>query len=88
MNKYLSNVQDSKPRKHLSPSVSDQCDWPETVDCRYNAASVSADYRAKHSDARIFLTFDDGPNNGTEIVLNALRRQVRMYLPASHKNFF
>ncbi len=54
--------------------MTDQCDWPDTVDCRYNAASM-ADYRARHSDATLYLTFDDGPNNGTGVVLDALAAQ-------------
>ncbi len=56
-------------------AVTDQCDWPETVDCRYNSASVSADYRARHPSSTIYLTFDDGPNNGTAAVLDALASQ-------------
>ena len=40
-------------------SVTEQCDWPESVDCSYTAASM-ATFKV-NEPTTIYLTFDDGP---------------------------
>jgi Predicted xylanase/chitin deacetylase len=53
--------------------VTEQCDWPEAVDCSYTAKSLET-YQLTESDpVTIYLTFDDGPNEGTPAILQALR---------------
>ena len=40
-------------------SVTEQCDWPESVDCQYTTASL-AKFKL-NEPTTIYLTFDDGP---------------------------
>ncbi len=53
--------------------MSEQCDWPGTVDCSYNSVSMAA-FKVNRP-TKLFLTFDDGPNEGTDEVLDALNNQ-------------
>lgn len=53
-------------------AVTDQCDWPETVDCSYNSVAMET-YKVK-SPVTLYMTFDDGPNEGTDAILAALRK--------------
>ena len=55
--------------------MTDQCDWPETVDCAATKTLAKFKARARGKPTTLFLTFDDGPNEGTEQVLNALRKE-------------
>eukprot|EP00095_Tigriopus_kingsejongensis_P012687 maker-scaffold22_size673200-snap-gene-4.22 protein:Tk12687 transcript:maker-scaffold22_size673200-snap-gene-4.22-mRNA-1 annotation:"polysaccharide deacetylase" len=56
-------------------SESNQCDWPEDVDCTYTAKSLEQYQLGEEDPVTIYLTFDDGPNEGTPAILEALRRQ-------------
>ena len=49
--------------------ASDQCDWPESVDCDFDPSTVNKLTKRTY----LYLTFDDGPNEGTPNVLEALR---------------
>ena len=44
---------------NFSFSVTEQCDWPESVDCQYTTASL-AKFKL-NEPTTIYLTFDDGP---------------------------
>jgi len=51
--------------------IKNECDFPENVDC-----NLSPEALAKHkvsSGSYIYMTFDDGPNEGTPYVLDALK---------------
>ena len=52
-----------------SVAASDQCDWPHSVDCNFDPASV----KKLSKPTYLYLTFDDGPNEGTPSVLRALK---------------
>ena len=57
-------------------AASDQCDWPHSVDCNFDPASV----KKLSKPTYLYLTFDDGPNEGTPSVLRALKvRKIRYY---------
>ena len=55
--------------------ASDQCDWPDSVDCNFNLEKIKQ--RKISQPVYLYLTFDDGPNEGTPNVLKAL--QVSKY---------
>ena len=57
----------------LNNLASDQCDWPESVDCDFDPSTVNKLTKRTF----LYLTFDDGPNEGTPNVLRAL--QVSIY---------
>lgn len=48
-----------------------QCDWPENSLCNFDPESVQA--KTISQKTYMYLTFDDGPNEGTDNVLDALR---------------
>ena len=52
-------------------SDAEQCDWPDNTVCKFDASKA----REKKITAPTFLylTFDDGPNEGTPYVLEVLR---------------
>ena len=50
-------------------AASDQCDWPHSVDCNFDPANV----KKLSKPTYLYLTFDDGPNEGTPSVLRALK---------------
>lgn len=54
-------------------TFTEQCDWPESVDCQYTTESL-AKFKV-NEPTTIYLTFDDGPGEGTEQVLKALRNE-------------
>ena len=58
-------------------AANDQCDWPHSVDCNFDPASV----KKLSKPTYLYLTFDDGPNEGTPSVLRALKvKTIRYYL--------
>ena len=54
---------------------SEQCDWPYAVDCNFRLEKIKQ--RKLSQPTYLYLTFDDGPNEGTPNVLRAL--QVNNY---------
>ena len=60
--------------------ASDQCDWPDSVDCNLNLATVKKLTKPTY----LYMTFDDGPNEGTPNVLKAL--QVSIYTLKQFEN--
>ena len=52
--------------------ASDQCDWPDSVDCDFDPSTV----RKLKQRTYLYLTFDDGPNEGTPNVLRALQVKI------------
>ncbi len=48
-----------------------QCDWPANVDCEMTVEKARR-IQLKHPTV-VYLTFDDGPNEGTPHVLDALK---------------
>ncbi len=48
-------------------SVESQCDWPANVDCEVTVEKARKLQR--ENPTVIYLTFDDGPNEGTPYVL-------------------
>lgn len=51
--------------------ATDQCDWPEVTDC---TLTVEKARKLQQSNpTTVYLTFDDGPNEGTKAVLDALK---------------
>ena len=51
--------------------ASDQCDWPETTDCHF---TIEKARKIQMKEPTIvYLTFDDGPGEGTSQVLDALK---------------
>jgi len=51
-------------------SADSQCDWPANVDCKVTVESVRKQQR--EDPTVVYLTFDDGPNEGSPAVLDAL----------------
>lgn len=51
-------------------TASEQCDWPEQTTCQFDPNSP--DIQNVDSPTFVYLTFDDGPNEATDAVLNAL----------------
>ena len=63
------------PTGLLWNGLAQECDFPENVNCEL---SMGAAAKAKvPTGTYIYLTFDDGPNEGTPYVLDALK-QVRL----------
>ena len=56
--------------KQIIFSATEQCDWPEQSLCQFDPNAVQA--KALNEKTFLYLTFDDGPNEGTEFVLDAL----------------
>merc|ERR1711974_135364 len=52
--------------------ASDQCDWPESVNCNFDPTKIVSS-RKLSQPTYLYLTFDDGPNEGTPSVLRALQ---------------
>jgi len=50
--------------------ANEQCDWPEQTLCQFDAGAVKA--KLLPEKTYLYLTFDDGPNEGTSFVLDAL----------------
>ena len=61
------------------PLASDQCDWPDSVDCNFNPEKIKLSRRLA-DPTYLYLTFDDGPNEGTPNVLKALQVPLFLYL--------
>lgn len=51
-------------------AATEQCDWPEQSLCQFDPDAVKA--KTLNSKTYLYLTFDDGPNEGTNYVLDAL----------------
>jgi hypothetical protein len=47
--------------------ASEQCDWPEQTTCHFDPSAP--DIQKVEGPTFVYLTFDDGPNEGTEFVL-------------------
>ena len=54
-------------------SAAEQCDWPEQSLCQFDPGAVKA--KPLPEKTYLYLTFDDGPNEGTTFVLDALASQ-------------
>nr|XP_040581447.1 LOW QUALITY PROTEIN: chitin disaccharide deacetylase-like [Lepeophtheirus salmonis] len=48
------------------------CDWPEAVDCDIDIDKITS--RKIKEDVLLYLTFDDGPSEETETILNVLKK--------------
>ena len=48
----------------------EQCDWPHLSPCKFDPNAVKA--KLVKQKSYLYLTFDDGPNEGTDFVLEAL----------------
>ena len=55
-------------------AATSQCDWPDTVNCEYNAIALTKVKSDPTEATTLYLTFDDGPNEGTAGVLDALKK--------------
>ena len=51
-------------------SATEQCDWPENSLCQFDPDAVKA--KVLSEKTYLYLTFDDGPNEGTNYVIDAL----------------
>ena len=49
------------------------CDWPHLSPCQFDPNAVKAKLLRKKT--YLYLTFDDGPNEGTNFVLDALAEE-------------
>jgi peptidoglycan/xylan/chitin deacetylase (PgdA/CDA1 family) len=49
---------------------SEQCDWPENSLCQFDPDAVKP--KQLNQKTFLYLTFDDGPNEGTNSVVDAL----------------
>jgi len=61
----------SCPPGLLWNGLNDECDFPENVNCEISMGSL-ANLKVP-SGTYIYMTFDDGPNEGTPYVLDALK---------------
>ena len=55
---------------HYSFLATEQCDWPEQSLCQFDPDGVKAKVLPERT--YLYLTFDDGPNEGTNYILDAL----------------
>ena len=51
-------------------TATEQCDWPENSLCQFDPDAVKAKVLTEKN--YLYLTFDDGPNEGTDFVIDAL----------------
>lgn len=61
------------PRALTSLSDAQYCDWPHLSPCQFDPNTVKAKLLRKKT--YLYLTFDDGPNAGTNFVLDALAEE-------------
>ncbi len=54
--------------------MTEQCDWPEQVDCKLTLENLRQ--LQVERPAKLYLTFDDGPKEGTTQVLDALKQHA------------
>ena len=55
---------------NLCLTATEQCDWPENSLCQFDPDAVKAKVLTEKN--YLYLTFDDGPNEGTDFVIDAL----------------
>ena len=64
------------PAGLLWNGVKSECDFPENVNCDISLGEAAQLKVAKGS--YVYMTFDDGPNEGTPYVLDALKEVKRI----------
>ena len=68
----------SCPAGLLWNGVKSECDFPENVNCDISLGEAAKLKVAKGS--YVYMTFDDGPNEGTPYVLDALKEVRNVFL--------
>ncbi len=68
---FIENPKDFKYFVFCFPfKASEQCDWPEQTTCHFDPSAP--DIQKVEGPTFVYLTFDDGPNEGTDFVLVTL----------------